>query len=237
LTPLGASETKGEEEDFFDGRFNNPCSFLIVGSSKCGKTSWSLKLLRNIEILFKNPNCKRHVVVFFHTWQKKFEDFARLGIVHKWINEFPTKKMFRDEFEQHRSTGSVCLIDDFMNHLSPQSIDIFSVYTHHYNVVTLFISQCLFPDSAAYRQISRQVSYNVIFKTTRDFQGFRTFAQQLYPRNSRFLEAVYANETKPQFSYLLIDHCHSTPSQLQIRQNVLPGEGEDGVMIAYTPDK
>ena len=222
------------EEDGFDLRFSNPCSVLICGNSKCGKTSWCLKLLRHIDVLLKNPECKQNVIVFYHTWQNKFEEFSKLGIVRKWIKGFPTKKMFEDEFEGYRHKGSICLIDDHMNHLQESAIDIFSVYTHHFNVFTMFISQCLFPNNVAYRQISRQVSYNVIFKTTRDFRAFSTFASQLYGRNSRFLEAIYANETKPAYSYLLIDHTHSCPPLLQIRQNVLPGEGKDGVMIAYT---
>lgn len=213
-----------EEQEGFDLRFKNPCSFLLVGSSQCGKTSLVFQCLRNAKTLFRDPRCAQNVLYFFNVWQRKFDEFDREGIITEWIQELPTKQLIEEKTAKYvNHGGSIIIIDDYCSKL--KSSDIFTILTHHCNCVTFLLSQNLFSNNPAYRDISLNCTYNIIFKSTRDFKQFRTFARQIFPSDSSFLIDVYENETKKQYSYLLIDHDHSTNPSVQIRSNFIPGNG------------
>ena len=115
-----------EMEEGYDLRFNNPCSFLIVGSTQAGKTSWTLRCLQNISKLFRDPRCAQNVIYFYNTWQNAFEQFDKLGIVTEWVNEYPTRKMFEEKTDKYKNCGgSVVVIDDFMTDLKPGNMKKF----------------------------------------------------------------------------------------------------------------
>ncbi len=171
-----------ELQEGFDLRFQNPASFLLIGSSMSGKTSFVLRCLDNIEKLFADPRCGQNVIFFYKTWQDKYEIFARKNVVKEWLPIFPSREIFEEKTRLYsRIGGSIVVVDDWDN-LKHDTIDIFSISTHHNNVATFFLLHSLFPDNAAYRQISKQASYNVIFKSTRDKQQLVTFAHQMYAR-------------------------------------------------------
>ena len=227
------SSSKQEQEIFhvdlktegYDLRFRHPSSFVIVGSTMSGKTTWVLNVLRNAKALFENPKCTQNVIYFYKIWQEKFDEADRDGLVTEFIAEKPTTEIIIEKTEKYKKDGGSCLIiDDYANDMNMKDIQIFTVLTHHLSCCTFIMSQSLFPKCAAYREISLNCTYNVIFKTTRDFRQFRTFAQQLFPRNWMFLVKTFEEETEKQYSYLLIDHHHATPRLLQIRSHVLPKE-------------
>lgn len=206
--------------------FKCPSSFAVIGSTQAGKTTWILNVLRYSKLLFRQPKCAQNVIYFYAIWQDKFDEAEREGLVSKWVPEIPTQELVTEYTEKFKNDGgSIVIIDDHTNNLDKNAIQIFTVLTHHLRCCTFLLSQSLFPKCPAYREISLNCTYTVIFKTARDFRQFRTFAQQLFPRNWMFLVNVYEKETRKQFSYILVDHDHATPPLLQIRSNLLPHEG------------
>ena len=69
----------------FDLRFKTPCTFLLAGASQSGKTSFTLNLLRHIDLLFTNPRCKQHIIYYYKEWQDNFEYFKNVNIVIQWV--------------------------------------------------------------------------------------------------------------------------------------------------------
>lgn len=206
--------------------FKCPSSFAVIGCTMAGKTTWVLNVLRNAQKLFRNPKCAQNVIYFYAMKQDKLDIALSEGLITELINEPPTKDLMLEKTEKYRRDGgSIIIIDDFANDLGKQAIKIFTVWTHHLNCCTFLLSQSLFPKCPAYREISLNCTYTIIFKTTRDLRQFHTFAQQLSPKNWKILVEVYENETERQYSYILVDHNHATPKLFQIRSNLLPHEG------------
>lgn len=209
----------------FDFRLKWPSSFAIIGCTQAGKTMFVLDVIRNAQQLFRNPKCAQNVIYFHSIDQDCLEDAKKEGLIHHLLSEVPTKERMTELTQDYkRKGGSIVVIDDHANSLNKKSIDIFTVLTHHLGCVTFLLSQSLFPKSEAYREISRNVTYTVIFKTMRDFQQFSKFAYQISPKYGKALVQLYENETRRQYSYIFISHDHATPSLLQFRTHILPHE-------------
>ena len=211
----------------YDLRFRHPASYMVCGNSQAGKTTWVLNVLRQSKELFQNPKCMQNVIYFYNLWQDKFDHADREGLVTEWIDEVPTKEIILEKTKDYkRDGGSVIVVDDQVSNLKSNMVEIYTVLTHHLSCATFLLSQSLFPKVEAFRDISKNCTYNVVFKTTRDFRQFRTLAQQIQPLHWRYLVDVYEKECVRPYSYLLLDYDHRTPPLLQVRNNVLASEGD-----------
>jgi SpoVK/Ycf46/Vps4 family AAA+-type ATPase len=227
------SSEKDREEEFFNLQFHVPSSFILAGSSSCGKTTWVLNVLRHGRQMFRDPRVMDHVYYFYNIWQEAFDIFDKEGIVTEWINEVPTRESITELTERHKKTGgSVVVIDDYANSLPKESVELFTIMAHHLRLCIFLQSQSLFPNNVAYRELSLNANYLIVFKTSRDLEQVRRLARQLAPTNFLTVVKIYEDETENQFSYLLVDLHHSTPKLLKYRSNVLPS---DGPMAIYRP--
>ena len=214
-----------------DLRFKNPSSFLLAGATQAGKTTFTLNLLRNIDNLFENPECKWNVIYFFRQAQDKFELFANEKIsnseepiVKQWINRLPTT----DDIEQltlaHRQTGSVIVIDDFAEELTRDTVQIITTQVHHKNCVAIVLSQNIFCKNPVFREISLNCTYVVMFKNPRDASQISCFAKQFSPGSGEWVVSAYEAATRFPHSYLLFDSHQTTSNVLRVRSHVLPNE-------------
>ena len=65
----------------------------------------------------------------------------------------------------------------------------------------------------------------MLFKNPRDQSQITHFARQFAQNRSRDVVDAYYEATKNPFTYVLFDMHMKTPPDIQIRTNVLPGEG------------
>jgi hypothetical protein len=214
-----------EADGGYDLRFRNPSSFLLGGVSQSGKTSFTLNMLRNIDYLFQDPRCKQNIIYFYNQWQHLYENFKRENIVKEWINKLPTEDDVKEKTLFYRDRGgSVIVIDDFAQEVNKDIANIFAVLCHHTNSVVILLTQNIFSKNKVFRDISLNSNIVVLFKNPRDKSSIVNFARQFSPGNNTYIVEAYKDATNKAYSYLLFDLSQSTPDNIRIRSNILPGE-------------
>jgi Cdc6-like AAA superfamily ATPase len=206
-----------------DLRLQSPFSWLVAGGSGCGKTTKVLHFLKHHKIMTTNPHCE-NIIYYYNQWQDQFEKFKDENIVSSWIQGCPTLSEIKEQTYHHKEKGSIIVIDDFAHILGKDVLELFTVYSHHGNCSTIFLSQNLFDKNPIFRQISLNSSYISIFKNPRDKQQIRLFAKQIEPTNHKFIIDSYMEATKKPYSYLFFDNRQTTPDQLRVRSCILPHE-------------
>jgi len=210
----------------FDARFRNPSSFLLGGVSQSGKTTFAFNLLRSIDKLFQDPRCAQNVIYYYNVWQSSFDKARKENLVKEWFNRLPTTEEFKTKTVPFaKKGGSVVVIDDFAEELTTDILKVFTMLCHHTNTVVILMTQNIFSKNKVFRDISLNTSYVVLFKNPRDQSQITHFARQFAQNRSRDVVDAYYEATKNQFTYLLFDMHMKTPPDIQIRTNVLPGEG------------
>jgi hypothetical protein len=214
------------EQKSHDLRFKHPSTFLLCGSSGSGKTVWTFNLLKNIDILLTDARCKQNIIYFYCQWQPLFDEFSKLNIVTKWINKLPTEEDITELTLPYKDRGgSMIIIDDYAQALTPDIARLFAVLARHCNTTTILLVQNLFTKNPIYREISLNTNFIIVFKNPRDRQQIRNFAQQFAPANSKYVVQAFNEATREPHSYLLFDLHQNTPEYMRLRTNVLPHEG------------
>lgn len=213
-----------EALESFDVRFENPSTFILAGASQCGKTTFVLNLLRNTQSLFRQPSCAQNIIYYYNQWQDALQRFQGENIVKDWIGKLPTTDDVTEKTLLFRDSGSIIVIDDFAQQLNKDTIDLFSRISHHTNSVIILMTQNLFSKNPAFRDISLNGTYILLFKNPRDSSQISCFAKQVAPGNTKYVIEAYREATKRPYSYLLFDNHQTTPEILRIRSNILPHE-------------
>lgn len=217
-------DEENEDDTSYDLRFRNPSSFLLAGATNAGKTTFTLNLLRNIDYMFENPECKKNVIYFYREYQPNFKLFKRENIVHEWVNRLPTTQDIDNFTSEHLDTGSIFVIDDFQEELTKDTVKIFTTKSHHRNCVLIILAQNIFCKNPVFREISLNSTYILLFKNPRDASQINCFAKQFSPGNTAWVVKAYQEATRYPHSYLLFDTHQNTPERLRVRSHVLPNE-------------
>ena len=174
---------------------------LIVGPSRCGKTSFIRKYLENYESLTGFQPRKIYYVCPFNP-----------DIVDtEYLTEFP-----RDYAD---IKDSVFVVDDLVYHEPTLKIvaEFGIALSHHNNCHVILVSQKLFVDSPQYRTVADNACYITIFRLVRGLRALTTLASDVMPTKAGaelFLEA-YERATSEPFMYLHVNLCsHSTFDRL-----------------------
>jgi hypothetical protein len=222
----------------FDMRFKNPCAFILAGGSQSGKTTLTLNILRNANYLFETPECTQNILFFYNEWQSAYESISTEENFKKklhFINKLPTVDFVKEKTLAFKGRGgSIVVIDDFQNRLNNDIATIFQNVCHHYDVTVFLLVQNIFPPVKAFRDISLNAQYIVLFKNARDGSQIVNFLKQFAPGNSKGLGDLFREVTESTYSYMLFDVHPTTPKKLRIRSHILPSEGTTRV---YVPEE
>ena len=174
----------------FDLRFKLPSNLLAVGPTSCGKTSWLKKLVENREIMCSPvPEC---MILFYKESQPAYNDMER------WMNDGVCKKSFckfsaipesvedmKDILEMFpKDLPKIVVFDDFLDEVGSVLKHFFTVLTHHYNCLTIFLCQNLFSAKSKLRTLSINSQYMILFNNPRDRSAISHLAKQVFPGNS-----------------------------------------------------
>jgi hypothetical protein len=213
-----------EEKDCGGGhdvRFENPSSFLFAGVSQAGKTILAMNFLRNIDLLFKTPACKQNVIWYYHQWQPAYESFSKENIVKEWIPKLPTEDDVLEKTLLYKGKGgSLIVIDDFAQEVNKDTVNLFSILVHHTDTTAFLLTQNIFCKNPAFRDISLNATYVILFKNPRDGSQIVNLAKQFSPGNNQFVVATYKEATQKAHSYLLFDSHQKTCEHLRLRSNI-----------------
>ena len=214
----------------YDARLSHPSTILISGVSRSGKTCFSKKLIENVNKVFK-PTPPKYIILIYEEWQNMYDTLVDNKHVHltmKGIEDFDYLKELM--IEKKDQGGTLLMIDDQGSKIDQNIMKIFTIYSHHYSVTCMLLTQTLFDSKREFRTVSLNASYIVIMKNSRDASSITNLAKQTHPYRTRFLTNSYLDATKQPYSYLLIDMVPETPEEIRIRSNIF----EDPIKV-YMP--
>lgn len=197
-------------------QFTAPFSMIVTGPSRCGKSTFILNLIKNLDILV-NGHPIEHVLwcyknensVPFELKSNKMVQFHKN--VPSDINEIPSK--------------SLLIFDDLMmDSFSKEITEIFTILSHHNKISIILVMHNLFHQNKFTRNITLNTQYIVYFKNPRDLSSISHFTRQLCPFNSKNLQSLFNEVTSKPFSYLVIDLVQDTQEIFKYRTNIFNQE-------------
>lgn len=186
------------EAEIVDLRMQSPCTVLVAGPTGSGKTVLVRGLISHASEVCKEAPVE--VVYCYSVYQDAFEEMeAKEGVIfHKGLIDVESEWK---KDGKHRWL----VIDDLMSEASKDNKvnDLFTKYSHHYNITVIYLVQNLFKKEL--RTVSLNAHYLFVFKNPRDATTMTNLGKQMYPGNARFLVEAYADATRDAYGYLRID--------------------------------
>jgi len=198
-----------EEEIVFALR--TPFTSLLVAPSQAGKTTFIEKILENADKLYDRKPGKFYY--FYKVWQKKYETMNA-----EFISGMCTMNWLKENL--NGQTNCTIVLDDVADQMTSDTAVLFSVGSHHYDVNILLLLHNLFDKNKAFRQVSLNTRYLIIFKNPRDASTITHFAKQFDPGHNKRLENIYREATVNPYSYLFIDMDQMTNDKHRLRSNI-----------------
>jgi hypothetical protein len=207
-----------------DYRIKTPCSFLLCGPTKCGKTTFVLKFIDFADLILSDPRCTQNIIYFYKLKNDKFDRYKNKI---RFIQGCPKSKDIEEMTLPYKDRGgSMVIIDDFGQDLGKDIVDVFTVLSHHANITVFLLLQNLFTKAGGYcRDVSLNASHILVFQNPRDQQQIQHLARQVAPGNSKYIVSVWDYLlTNYPYSYLWFDNEICTNSLCRVKTNVLPHE-------------
>jgi len=205
--------------------FKSPTTIICSGQTMSGKSFWTSKLMKNASIMFEQTPVE--ILYVYGMWQPLFDDMKREIKNIEFRDTLPSKQDLIDwcgEDGQHR----VVLLDDCMKDVneSGEMMQLFTIYSHHLNITTYFITQSLFPQGKHSRVISTNAHYLILFNNKRDSLSIRTLAKQMMPVQTGYFMDAFKKSTSKKYGYLLCDLHPKSNDLIKLRTNIFPDEEE-----------
>ncbi len=210
----------------FDCRLQQPFNLLVSGPSKSGKTTFVADLLKVGEDMFvKNPD---YVILYYANSQPIYHDLLRAKLINEMINFNDAEPQYQDIYNKvepyKKKNGSLIIFDDTLSDIRPGFEKIFQVLGHHTNCSLIYLTQNLFYDNKAFRNISLQLDYICVMRNQRNTSQIRSLANQLCAGNTQFILKAYQDATKNPFGYIIFDCSANAVPELSLRTNIFPGQ-------------
>jgi hypothetical protein len=207
--------------------FEHPFTMLIAGPTKCGKSVFTSKLLRNLHYI--QPVPERIMWAYGEENQHQFE------IIQKQCPnmniEFCSGVPETDQLQPDER--NLLIIDDLMEDAGKSSkvANLFTRGSHHRNLSVVLIVQNMFHQGRKMRDISLNSSYIILFKNPRDMQQIISLGRQIYPRQNKYLSEAFALATKRPHGYLVVNLTQAAADHGRLLTGIFPPE----YPIAYIP--
>lgn len=197
----------------FDSRLQANFKLFLSGQSGCGKTTFIINLLENLDNFSQQKI--DFVIYVYKTDQQLFTEMQHL--VNIFIKDDEHLGEHLNNFIDGRSL--LIIFDDLMNSKRLELIaDFFTADGRHKNLSLAFLSQKLFFNNEYFRLISENSTYFIIFKNTRNQIGIKILNHQMTPGSTDVIE-MYQDATKHPFSYLFINLTQQCPPEYKYLSN------------------
>ena len=157
-----------------DTRWRHPFTCCVCGPTGCGKT---LFVKRFLDYLPEVCDARFDRVLFYYAeWQDAYRrDFKPNGAPIEFREGLPQLADYSSDNEKRK----LLILDDLMRKSSSDVIlDLFTKDSHHKNVSVIFVTQNVFHEGKAQRDISLNTKYLVFFKNPRNRAKIQHLARQ-----------------------------------------------------------
>jgi hypothetical protein len=197
-----------------DLKLDVPCGIMVSGTTKSGKTTYILTMLKFARELFKRFPASR--LYCYGTENDTLRSFINAGcVLHKGL---PSEEVI-DKLPK----PAIIILDDLMIDAKSKYLeDLYTRQVHHKDLILFFVTQYLFVPHARIARANTQ--YFVFMKAPMDQLSIRNIGYQWYPLDKNFLKSAYKQATDRKYGYLFSDMSPGANDQLRHRTNIFPGE-------------
>ena len=202
--------------------FQNPFSMMVTGPSQSGKTEWTSKLLLS-PLIQPPPEC---ILWCFGQWQPLYEELQKRIPYIEFVHGIPDH--LHNPQIINAGTRNLIILDDLMTELKcdQRIADLFTKGSHHRNISIVYLTQNVFPQGKACRDIALNTQYLVLFNNPIDRQQVATLARRIYPSTSVTFMKRFAEATSRPYGYLAVDLKSSTSEQDRLRTNIFESQDQ-----------
>ena len=188
---------------------------IVSGPTQCGKTSFVLRLIDNLESAVE-PLIRKILYCYNEYQPDKFDTYRSRVQFYKGL---PSLQMFDGR------EPTLVIIDDLMGETNSDVSELFTRVSHHRDLSVVFLTQNLFAKNPHFRTISLNAHYIVLYKNPRDAGQFEVLARQMYgSRNHKFALESFADATRVPHGYLFVDLKPTTEDDYRLRTGIFPDE-------------
>ena len=187
---------------------------MVTGLSGSGKTEWTRKLLLTSLI---HPPPER-ILWCFGQWQPLYKDLQKRI---PWI-EFVNGIYLNSPQFTNPGKRNLIIFDDLMTEAKcdQRIADLFTKGSHHRNISIVYLTQNVFPQGKACRDIALNTQYLVLFNNPIDRQQVAALARRIYPSTSAMFMKRFEEATTRPNGYLVIDLKSSTWEQDRLQTDI-----------------
>ena len=209
----------------------HPFSMMVTGPSQSGKTEWTRKLL--LSSLIQPP--PERILWCFGQWQPLYEQLQKRIPYIEFVHGIPDH-LQNPQFI-NAGTRNLIILDDLMTEAKcdQRIADLFTKGSHHRNISIVYLTQNVFPQGKACRDIALNTQYLVLFNNPIDRQQVATLARRIYPSTSVTFMKRFEEATSRPYGYLVVDLKSSTPEQDRLRTNIF--ESQDQLVFEPTEEE
>ena len=204
-------------------------SIAVTGATMSGKSYWTLRLLREKDIMFTKP--PERVLYCYGIFQPLYEMMEKELPFVTFHHGLPSEDMLKD-----LSSSTHCnliILDDLMEHVtsSGEMQNLFVMGVHHLHLSVLYINQNLYCKGKHSRTINLNTHIYVLMKNPRDVSQLQCLARQAFLGKSGFLMESYKDAISQPYGYLVLDFSPGAEEGYRVRTKVFSGEDT----IVYQP--
>jgi len=197
--------------------FNHPFTCILSGPSRCGKTEWTLKLLKHRKEMIK-PNVEQ--IIWCYGSKGTIPRVREVCDNVTFVQNLPNL----DDMDS--SIPKLVIMDDLQAMATDGTVArIFARESHHNNLSCIFIVQNAFGKQNDMRDASLNTMYRVIFPNPIDKLQLHILGRGFKPQHpSFFADCLEDRKKETDYGYLLVDYTPTTKDVLRVRSNIFPGE-------------
>lgn len=233
--PPPAKESNLSRETF-DIRLIENFKLMIVGPSRCGKTTWVLNLLINLRSFCREPPTK--VIYIYAIFQRDTvrKDFK--PYVDKFMQDDEQKGGLKERLDAHikkkgwKREKILLIFDDLIQSKSLRWISqLYMVFGRHAGFSLIFLGQRFFGKSDDYTRINTNHDYTIYFNNPGNQREIVDLSNRFTPETKEVLHIYKAiTQAERGFSYLMINNTQQCDRRLRFLSHLFK---TDGVVHAY----
>jgi len=197
--------------------FSHPFTCIISGPSRCGKTEWTLKLLKHRNEMIK-PNVEQ--IIWCYGSKGTIPRVREVCDNVTFVQNLPNID------DMDRSIPKLIIMDDLQTMATDGTVArIFARESHHNNISCIFIVQNAFGKQNDMRDASLNTMYRVIFPNPIDKLQLHILGRGFKPKHpSFFADCLEDRKKETDYGYILVDYTPKTKDVMRVRSNIFPGE-------------
>ena len=198
-------------------KFQHPCSIVLSGPSGCGKSVLTKQIICE-DLIEESPE---RIIWCYGQYQPLYDGIKKTLPHIEFVKGIPD--FLEQDWYLNPGVRNCIVLDDLMGDAKKDErvSNLFIRGSHHRNLTVLYLTQNLFPQGKACRDIGLNTKYLLLFNNPTDKAQVMTLARRIYPTNTHIFASAYEQAVTKPYGHLLIDLRATTSDHERLKPNIL----------------